>query len=351
MKDRKRRVAPSAIGIDVGDRTCQVCVLGADGAVCETRSVPTTRAALEGRLKTYPTTRVAIEAGTHSAWIYESVTALGHEVIVANPRKVRLISESVRKNDRADAEILARLARSDPKLLSPVIPKSKSCRSARIQLKLRDTVVANRTALINSVRCVVKGEGERVPKCSAEAFPRVARGALPRDVLEGAEWALEEIETLTARIGLLDKTIARIAAKEFPVTKLLQTIPGVGPITSLAYVTGVGDPKRFSSSRTVGAYFGLQPRQDESGQSAPELRITKAGDGLVRKLLVQAAHCLLHRGAECDLKRWGQALAARGRKNAKKRAVIAVARKLAVVMHCMWTSGEEFRCSEEPRKS
>jgi transposase len=351
MKDRKRRAVPAAIGIDVGDRNCQVCVLSAEGEVLEERSVATTRSAIEGRFKTYPKTRVAIEAGTHSSWIHETVQGVGHEVIIANPRKVRLISESTRKNDRADAEILARLARSDPKLLSPVTPKSKSCRAARIQLKLRETFVANRTALINSVRCVVKSEGERVASCSAEAFPRSARLSLPQDMAEAMRVALEEIEALTARIKIYDQLIARLCASEFPVTTLLQTIPGVGPITSLAYVTSVGDPKRFSSSRTVGAYFGLQPRQDESGQSSPELRITKAGDGLVRKLLVQAAHCVLQRGADSDLKRWGQKLAQRGNKNAKKRAVIATARKLAVVMHRMWTTGEAFRRSEEPRKS
>lgn len=350
MKDRRRVVAPTAIGIDVGDRTCQVCVLGAGEDVVETRSVGTTRAALKGRFEAYPRTRVVLEAGTHSAWIHETLQSLGHDVLIANPRKLHLISKSNRKNDRADAELLARLGRSDPKLLSPVVPRSRACRAARVQLRLRETLVGNRTALINCVRCVVKSEGERVPSCSAEGFTRAARASLEPETVEAVACALDEIESLGRTILAFDRVLAQIAARDFPVTKLLQSIPGVGPITSLAYASSVGDPRRFTSSRTVGAYFGLHPRQEESGQSSPELRISKAGDGLVRKLLVQASHCLLHRGPECALKRWGLNIANRGAKNAKKRAVIATARKLAVIMHRMWTTGETYRL-EEPKKS
>jgi transposase len=331
-----------AIGIDVGDKHSEVCVLDAAGAVVEVARIRTTVAAFQQRFAGRARAEIALEAGTHSPWIARLLRKLGHEALVANPRRLELISKNDSKCDRNDAELLARLVRFDRKLLSPVELKSEEAQAARRLLGLRDGLVRSRSHLINTVRSTVKSEGHRIPKCSAEAFLKVAAEALPKPLLAALKPVLAAIETLTTKIRSYDKQVESQGKRRFPITQHLQSIPGVGPVTSLAFAVTVGDPHRFKKSRAVGSYFGLRPRRDESGASAPELRITKAGDSFVRKLLVQGAQCLLHRGRDCALKRWGLKLAGRGRKNAKKRAVVAVARKLSVIMHRLWITGEVF---------
>jgi len=140
-----------------------------------------------------------------------------------------------------------------------------------------------------------------------------------------------------------DKKIEKLAREKYGHTALLRQVKGVGPITALAYVLTLENPKRFVKSRDVGPYLGLVPRQEDSGESQPQLGISKAGDTMVRKLLVGSAQYILGPfGPDTDLRRYGVRLCERGGKNAKKRAAVAVARKLAVLLHCLWVSGEVY---------
>jgi transposase len=154
---------------------------------------------------------------------------------------------------------------------------------------------------------------------------------------------LKHVEMLTVEIHELDGKLEQIARTEYPETQLLRQVSGVGVLIALTFVLTVEDRDRFERSRDVGCYLGLRPKRSESGESKPQLRITKEGDIYLRKLLVQGAHCLMSRRApDTDLKRWGSKLAERGGKNAKKRAVVAVARKLAVLLHRLWVTGEVY---------
>jgi len=166
---------------------------------------------------------------------------------------------------------------------------------------------------------------------------------LPQGMRAALEPVLRTVEEMTEEIHEYDKKLAQIAREQYPETALLQQISGVGPLIALTYVLTVDDPHRFTRSRDVGAYLGLRPKRKDSGESQPELRITKEGDVYLRRLLVQGAHYVLsQKGPDTDLKRWGLKLAGQGSKRAKKRAVVGVARKLAVLLHHLWVTGEVY---------
>ena len=249
-----------------------------------------------------------------------------------------------KRNDRIDAEELAREARIDVTRLHPIRHRCLQAQADLERLRARDSVVRARSSLINHSRGVVKSYGERVGRCSAEAFGRKARNAVPSELLPALTPVLDLIEQLTISIRTYDQVIEEVITTRYPVAdRLRREIPGVGPITALAFILLIDDPKRFAKSRDVGAYFGLCPRLDSSSDSNPQLGITKAGDEFGRRLLVSAAHYILGPfGPACDLRRHGEAIAARGGMNAKKRAVVAVARKLAVMMHRIWMSGSVY---------
>jgi transposase len=298
---------------------------------------------LEGVFGGLASSRVALEVGTHSPWVSRLLVACGHEVVVANARRVRLISETPTKSDRLDAEKLARLARVDPKLLSPLQHRGEQVQADRALLRSRDALVQTRSRLIVHVRSLVKSWGERLPRCSAEAFSHRAEAHLPAPLRQGLEPILKTIGELTKRIRSYDQRIEELGKSCYAQSELLQQVAGVGALTAVAYMLTLENPLRFGSSRMVGAYLGLVPRQDQSGGRDPELRITKAGDGYTRRLLVQAAHYILGPfGPDTDLRRYGEAIAKRGGQNAKKRAVVAVARKLAVLLHHLWVTGEVY---------
>jgi transposase len=328
--------------MDLGDKHSQICVLDGEGAVVEEARIPTTKAAFERRFRGAGPQRIALEAGTHSPWVSRLLTEWGHDVLVANPRKLRLIYENESKTDRVDAEYLARVARLDPKLLAPIEPRSEAVQRDRALARARDALVRARTALVNQVRGTVKSHGERIRACPAESFAKKARAQLPEELSPALTPLLEVIEDLTRRIRDYEKRIEE-TSERYPETRTLRQVPGVGPITALVYVLTIEDPRRFKRSRAVGSYLGLRPRKSESGRADPQLRITKTGDGFLRRLLVQAAQWTLGPfGHDTDLRRWGLVLAARGGKNAKKRAVVAVARKLAVLLHRLWITGEPY---------
>jgi len=333
----------STIGMDLGDRWSRYCVVDAVGTIGKEDRVRTTSEALEECLGRIPSTRIVIETGMHSPWVSRLLEKLGHQVIVANARKVRLIYESNQKNDRLDARMLAKLGRVDVSLLAPVQHRSAEAQTDLVVARGRDALVAARTQLINAVRGGVKSTGARLPAGTRAAFATKVAPLIPATLKSALGPLLKSIESLSEQIQHCDHRVEELADKKYPQTKLLRQVKGVGPLISLAYVLTLEDPTRFRRSRSVGSYLGLQPKQSQSGDSEPQLGITKAGNHFLRRLLVQAAQYILGPLApDSGLRRWGLELAKRGGKNSKKRAVVAVARKLAVLLHKLWVSGEVY---------
>jgi transposase len=337
-------VFPSVtIGLDLGDRQSSVCIVDAAGSVVEERSVATTPAGLQRLFETRAPARIVLEVGTHSPWVSRQLTAYGHDVYVANPSAMYGARRRTKRNDRMDAAYLARLGRVDVQLLHAIRHRGEQTQAHLAQLRARDQLVKTRTQLINHVRGSVKSVGLRLPTTSAEAFAKRAAAHLPLALMDALTPLLTMITTLTAQIRAFDTQLEQLAQAAYPETQRLRQIAGVGPLTALAYVLLVEDPTRFATSRQAAAYFGLVPKLDESSQSTPQLRITKRGDPLGRRYLVNAAQYILGPfGPPCDLRRFGEALMVRGGPNAKKRAVIAVARKLAVLLHALWRTGTPY---------
>jgi transposase len=287
--------------------------------------------------------RIAIEAGTHSPWVSRLLEECGHEVLVANARKLRLIYANKRKTDEMDAENLARLARVDPKLLYPLKHRGQECQAHMAIVRSREALVGTRTQLVNHVRGTVKSFGGRLPKCPARSFHKRASEHIPEALLAALGPILEQIGSLTERIRQYDRQLEAISKEHYPETDLLRRVEGIGPLTALTFVLTLEDPHRFEKSRSVGAYLGLVPATDRSGDSDPQKRISKEGDQMLRKLLVSSAHYILGPfGSDSDLRRHGEKIASRGGKNSKKRAAVAVARKLSVLLHRLWISGEIY---------
>lgn len=328
-------VPERTIGLDVGEQWSVASVVSREGAVVERFRVATRAVALTKRLGGGGA-RVVLEVGTHSPWISRLLEGLGHEVIVANPRRVRLIGQGENKSDAVDAELLARLGRLDPNLLAPITHRGEQAQRDRMRIQTRDVLVRTRTQLITTVRGLGKALGMRFPKCTTAAFARRVREACEGEPFPGCHTLLAEIEHLSGSIKRLEREIAE-AAKRYPEVATLETVVGVGTLTALTYVLTLEDPRRFEKSRAVGPFLGLVPRRRQSGACDPQLRITKAGDPLLRRLLVQCANYILGpQGVDCDLRRYGERLLQRGGKAARKRAIVAVARKLAVLLHHLW---------------
>ena len=331
------------IGMDLGDRYNVVVVLDADGEQILCDKVVNTKVALKRFFQPYEGATVAIEAGTHSPWISRLLEEIGCQVYVGNPHKLRVIWDSTDKSDARDARMLAMIARLEPKLLWPIRHRDVSVHNDLEVIKARDMLVQSRTKLINHVRSAVKGCGERLPTCSAECFANRVVDLLPEALRTALMPLLETIAQMTDRIRALDKWINTLAAERYPQTRWLQQVPGVGPVTALTYILTIEDPGRFAKSRMAGPYLGLTPRRDQSGVIDKQLRITKAGNVYLRKLLVGCAHYIIGPfGPDSDLRRHGLAIAARGGKNARKRAAVAVARKLAVLLHRLWVSEQVY---------
>src|SRR3989441_6960862 len=331
------------IGLDLGDRSSWYCVLDEAGDVLLEQRVSTTPKAMKQVFERMPRSRIALETGMHSPWVSRVLSGLGHEVIVAHARNVRLIGESRRKDDRLDARTLARLARIDPQLLCPVKHRSAKAQADLTVIRARAGLVRARTSLINTARRLAKSYGERLRGCNPRNMNLEKAQELSPELKTALEPLLGEIESLSERIGEYNERIEQIAKQSYPEVARLTQVKGVGTLIALTYVLTLEDAHRFGKSRDVGCYVGLQPGRRNSGQSEPQLHISKEGDPYLRTLLVQGAHHILGPfGADSDLRRWGLKLAERGGKNGKKRAVIAVARKLAVLLHRLWVSGEAY---------
>jgi len=295
---------------------------------------------------------IALETGTHSPWVSRLLTELGYKVIVAHAQKVQLITKSNRKDDRHDARTLARLARIDPDLLGPVRHRSAQAQIHLTVIRARAELVRARTALVNAARGLVKSYGERLRKCGTQQFSWETTSGLSTGLREALEPLLREVESLNERIQEYDRRIEKMAKQTYPETALLKQVKGVGDLIATTYVLTIEDPHRFRKSRDAGCFVGLQPGRRNSGESEPQMRISKEGDEYLRTLLVQGAHYILGPfGKDSDLRRWGQKLSARGGKNAKKRAVVAVARKLAVLLHRLWVSGAVYEPLRNSQKA
>ena len=332
------------IGLDLGDRSSSWCALDSSGEVLGRGEVVTEKQPLEVFFGQIPASLVALEVGTHSAWVSRVLEELGHEPIVANARQVKLISESNKKNDKRDAEFLARLARADRKLLAPIQHRGEEAQADLMAVRVRAELVELRTHAVNAARGFVKSMGQRLPDCDADTLSRKQAEHLEPAIRPHVETMLALVEYLTVQIFKSDEQLKQISAERYQKeTKQLRQVAGVGEVTALTFVLTLDDPKRFARSRDVGCYLGLRPKSNQSGASEPEMRISKEGDAYLRTLLVQCAQYILgRRGPETDLKRWGLQIAAKGKKKAKKRAVVAVARKLSVLLHRLWVSGERY---------
>ena len=332
------------IGLDLGDRSSWYCVLDESGAVVLEQRLGTTPKAMQEVFGRMARSRMALETGMHSPWLSRLLSGLGHEVIVAHARNVRLIGESRRKDDRLDAQTLARLARIDPQLLCPVRHRSAKAQADLTVIRARAGLVRARTALVNTARGLAKSYGERLRGCNVRNMnPEKAEGLSP-ELQAALQPLLVAIESLSERIREYNQRIEALAQQSYPQVALLKQVKGVGTLIALTFLLTLEDPHRFRKSRDVGCYLGLQPGRRNSGQSEPQMHISKEGDPYLRTLLVQGAqHILGPFGPDCDLRRWGLKLAERGGKNGKKRAIIATARKLAVLLHRLWVSGEVYQ--------
>src|SRR6202795_5197173 len=331
------------IGLDLGDRSSWYSLLDEVGEVLQEQKLSTTPKALQAVFGRMPCSQIALETGMHSPWVSRLLSGLGHETIVAHARNVRLIGESRRKDDRIDAHTLARLARIDPQLLSPVKHRSAKAQADLTGIRARAGLVRARTALVNTARGLAKSYGERLRGCNVRNMnPEKAQGLSP-ELRTALEPLLAGIESLSERIRECNERIERLAQESYPQVPQLKQVKGVGTLIALTFLLTLEDAHRFGKSRDVGCYLGLQPGRRNSGQSEPQMHISKEGDPYLRTLLVQGAHHILGPfGADSDLRRWGLKLAERGGKSGKKRAIIAVARKLAVLLHHLWVSGEVY---------
>src|ERR1700720_857566 len=332
------------VGLDLGDRNSWYCVVDEAGQIQLEQRVRTNVKALQEVFGAMPRSRIALEIGTHSPWVSRLLSEFGPEVIVANARKVRLIGESRKKDDRLDAQTLARLARIDPGLLYPVKHRSAQAQADLMMIRARAGLVRARTGLVNTARGLAKSYGERLRGCNVRNMnPEKAEGLSP-ELQRALEPLLAGIEAVSERIREYNERIEQLAQQSYPQTALLKQVKGVGTLIALTYMLTLEDPHRFGKSRDVGCYLGLQPGRRNSGRSEPQLHISKEGDPYLRTLLGQGAqHILGPFGIDCDLRRWGLRLAERGGKSGKKRAIVATARKLAVLLHHLWVSGEAYQ--------
>jgi transposase len=343
----EREAGTLVIGIDLGDRSSTYCVRTRDEqTVLEGAFKTEATAVLDafGRLKPQ---RMVMETGTHSRWMAQLLDLMGHEVIVGNARKLKLITENNQKSDKVDPRLLSKLGCVSVDWLHPVYQRSQEAHNDLAVVRSREMLVETRTGLINHVRGMVKTYGCRLEKCDSSAFDEMAKAGIPDALRASLSGVLAIIERLNEEIHGYDCQIEHLCQTKYQETRWMMQVSGVGPLTALAYRLTIDDAQRFERSRDVGAYLGLAPAKRQSGRRDPQLGITKAGDELVRKLLVNCAqHILGPRGRDSDLRQWGLGLVEAGlragKKGARKRAAAAVARKLSVLLHRLWVSEQEY---------
>ena len=337
----EKQMLQETIGIDLGDKLSRYCIVNQDGEAVEEGSFRNQASSIEKHFGGEPR-RIAMEAGAQSAWISRELKRLGHEVMVANARELKWITCSDSKNDAADARKLALLARANVKLLAPVEHRTAEQQAELAVIRVRDAMLRARTLLINSARGIAKGFGVRLPKSITATFGKRALVNLPEMLRAALGELLEQIDQLSRQIGHYDQQVGALAQRH-PEVERLTSITGVGRLTAVTFVLTLGRPERFAHSRDVAGFLGLRPQQRQSGARDPQLGISKSGDPYLRKLLVQCAHHILgHYGKDSALRRWGLAKAEGGQR-ATLRAIVAVARKLSVLLHRLWVSGQFYK--------
>src|SRR5437764_573839 len=281
------------IGMDLGDRWSCYCIPDEAVTIDPQQKVAMTPEAMKQTFSKIPRSLIAMETGTHSPWVSRLLTELGYKVVVAHAQKVQLITKSNRKDDRHDARTLARLARIDPELLGPVRHRSAQAQIHLTVIRARAELVRARTALVHAARGLVKSYGQRLPKCGTRQVSRELGAGLPAELREVLEPLLQEIESLNERIEEYDERMEKIARERYPHVELLKQVKGVGTQIALTYILTLEDPHRFPKSREVGCFLGLRPGRRDSGESQPQMHISKEGDRYLRTMLVQGAHYIL----------------------------------------------------------
>lgn len=331
------------IGLDLGDRMSTVTELDVDGQVLERRTIATSRESLLRFFKERPRARVVLEATTHSPWVSRLLAEVGHDVLVAHPAAAARFLERYCKTDRRDSESLARMGRAEPELLKPLEHRTEQEQLDRAMIVARDHLVNTRKRLVGFVRGTLKAVGCTLSGLSTKSFGARAISQIPESMRDAMMPIIAVIAELSRQIHAYDKRIAAVAKERYPQHELLSQVCGVGTLTALTYMLVIRDPKRFEHRRAA-AYLGLVPRRQQSGESDPQLPITRAGDRILRRLLVQCAHYIIGPfGKDSDLRRWGLQLVARRGAGAKSRAAIAVARKLANLLCALWKTTEVYK--------
>jgi len=327
------------IGLDLGDKQNVAVVFDEDGTESKAVKISNTKVAMGKYFSKHAGAVVVMEAGTHSGWISRLLEGMGHDVWVGNPRRLRAIWDASDKSDERDARVLGLMYRLEPRLLHRIHHRGETAQCDLAMIKSRQILVDTRTKLVNHVRFVVKGMGQRISSCSAASFHKRAVSEIPESLKDALIPVVDQIAQITETIKGFDKSIDRLAAERYPETGLLIQVDGVGSLTALAFVLTIENAGRFEKSRDVGAYLGLTPKRDQSGETDKQLSITKQGNKYLRKLLIGSSQYIMGPfGKDCDLQRHGMRIASRGGKNAKRRAVVAVARKLSVLLHSLWAN-------------
>jgi transposase len=350
----------TTIGIDVSDRTSKVCVMSKEGGarrvLVETTCATTKEGFGECLSKFDRAWPVVFETGTHCRWMKRHFESMGFKTIVANPSEVKLITDSNAKNDRGDARKLARIALADAELLKPVKLRGEGFQRMLRLHESRLLLVKCRTSMVVQIRCFAKSCGFRLPDCPAGRFHELDRSSWPPDFEQMVWPMMDMVETTNLKIAAYESMIRKLAATpEFKaMTERAREVYGVGLIGSTVVVAAIdGDASRFAHARDVGPYLGLTPKKSQSGESDPQLGITKAGNSLVRKVLVECANVVMMDNApDTDLKLKGLRVGAGGGKVARKKAKAAVARGLAVlVVALLKDPGREYvPLSEDGRR-
>jgi transposase len=330
------------VGFDVSKEETAFCVMEQDGKVLARGKVQTDPRALFEALKEHClcVERVVMETGTLCHWLARALRKLGMPVVLIDARQAHAVMKlQHNKTDANDAELLAEIARTG--FYRPVAVKSEDAQGDRILLKARSHLVGQRRAMENTMRGLVASLGHRFPKGVGKFAGRVeAIVAAHPELAAAIEPLLHARAAVKASLAALDRDVMA-RAKGDPACWLLMTVPGVGPVTALAFASTIDDPSRFAKSRAVGAYVGLTSRRHQSGEMDYTGRISKHGDALVRALLYEAANSLLTVVRKAHpLKDWARRIK---RRSSHKKACVALARKLAVILHRMMTTGEAFR--------
>ena len=327
-------------GLDVSLSTTTICIVDEQGHAAFEGSVATDPGTIAAALAPHAPGLVGLEAGPMSEWLHAGLSRHGFETVLMETRQVHAALKASRvKTDRRDARGIAQLLRIG--WFRPVHAKAACARERRVLLGARDTLARRRRDLDNSVRGLLRGFGLRPPRGLRERWSGAVRQLIAAHPMLMA--AIDPILVARDRLGeelaRLDKLV-RDQARDDAVCRRLMTVPGVGAVVALSYVAAVDDPARFATSKAVGPALGLTPSRYQSGETDRPGAITKAGDARARVALFEAAHVIMTRVARWfPLKAWAMRVAAR---RGAKRAKVALARKLAVVLHRMWVDGTDF---------